>query len=86
MFQYITGLKIKGRSGCILCRELVKWRYSNPLKKFVYGEFRQFLPIDHPFRMELAHYFNGVYAMSPPPPRAIACQRLLEHLECCKRA
>ena len=72
MFQYITGLKTKGRSGCILCRELVKWRYSNPLKKSVYDEFRQFLPIDHPFRMEHAHYFNGVPETSPPPPRATA--------------
>jgi hypothetical protein len=72
MFQYMTGLKTKGRSGCILCRELVKWRYSNPLKKSVYDEFRQFLPIDHPFRRELAHYFNGVHETSPPPPRATA--------------
>ena len=72
VFQYVIGLKTKGRSGCILCRELVKWRYSSSLKKSIYGEFRQFLPINHLFRMELAHYFNGVYEMDPPPPRASA--------------
>ena len=26
--------------------------------------------------MDLAHYFNGVHEMSPPPPRAIAKDRL----------
>ena len=42
------------------------------LKKSIYGVYHQFLPIDHPFRSELAHYFNVVYKMSCPPPRAIA--------------
>ena len=72
MFLYMTGFKTKRRSGCILYRELVKRRYSNHLKKSVYNEFRQFLPIDHPFRVELAYYFNGMYELSPPPPRVIA--------------
>jgi hypothetical protein len=68
----MIGLKTKGRSGCILCRLLVKWKYSNPLKKSVYGEFHQFMSINHPFCMEFEFNFNGVYEMSPPPPHAIA--------------
>ena len=30
------------------------------------------MPIDHPFRSELAHYFNGMYEISSLRPRAIA--------------
>ena len=51
---------------------MVKWRYSAQMRKSVYGEFRQFLPLDHPFRMELSHFFNGVFELGLPPPRAVA--------------
>lgn len=68
-FGHYVGLQVQGKAACPICWLQLKCRYSCHLHKTVYAEFRQFLPLGHPFREELKHFFNGIAELDEPPFR-----------------
>jgi hypothetical protein len=65
----MLGMSTKGYNVCFICMQQIHARYSVPLKKIVYDEFRMFLDELHPFRTELKNYFNGYVERRPCPTR-----------------
>ena len=48
----MLGMSTKGYNVCFICMHQIYARYSYPLKKIVYDEFRMFLDELHPFRTD----------------------------------
>jgi len=42
-------------------------KYSKDLKKSFFDEYNRFLLMDHPFKDESKHLFNGLEESCPPP-------------------
>jgi hypothetical protein len=42
-------------------------KYFKDLKKIVFDEYNRFLLMDHPFKDESKHLFNGLEESCPPP-------------------
>ncbi|KAH9302853.1 hypothetical protein KI387_014436, partial [Taxus chinensis] len=64
------GIQTKGKFGCPSCGSETIAKHSNHLKKVIFHEYRQFLPINHRYRVRKRGEFNNK-AMKLPIPKCM---------------
>ena len=65
----MKGLQTKGSYGCPTCGPCTSSRRSSHLGKTVYDEYRMFLKLDHPYRVQDKDDFGGKECLLREPSK-----------------
>jgi hypothetical protein len=67
---FALSRQIKGKTGCLVCLDDIKWVFLDGSKKVVYIRNRRFLKIGHKYRSKLyLRYYGNIEENEPPPKR-----------------